>query len=484
MLFIVRLSYRPLRYDAECSSPFLCFGASRMTEYGDSRGTRGLVVVLVVVALAYLPTFSSGWVWDDHFVLEDNPTLSQLDVLLVSYVYGGGAGSSGCCNYRPLMMLSHALAHALWPVPAMERLLSLMAHLLAVFFVVGITRRLGSTASWSLFAGALLGLHTAASEAALWPNARSDLLASLLVLGGWWLFVRERDLLAGVLFGLGPFFKESLLLAPLVAAVFLLGRKRMSWSFILPVFAGLAAYLGLREALDMQVPFGAASTDPLGALGAIAWRGGELVLVPSSVDALPMYLSRPLLGAFVVALGLGALVVSWGRPALAGMCATALVLVPNAAASAQNGLIGDRYFHLLVGSLAIGLAVAAGRRHLHPAAWSIPLLLACLTFARAGDWQSDAKVFGHSLASDPNNPFAAFHVAYDLHVRSGDCSAAIPLYELGLRVDLRAGNNLLACLLDQGKNEEVLRRGPQIADWAADNPGPPRKYRSCCDAAW
>jgi hypothetical protein len=239
------------------------------------------------------------------------------------------------------------------------------------------------------------------------------------------------------------------------------------------VFAGLSSYLGLREFLDMQVPVGASATDPLGAVGAIFWRGLELVLVPSSVDALPLYVSRPGLGAIALILGMVAVLASRGRPALAAICTGTLVLVPNAAASAQNGLIGDRYFHLLIGVLAVGLAVLAGRRRLHPLAWLVPVLLACMTFARAGDWQSDAKVFGHSMNSDPANPFAAFHVAYDLHVRSGDCAAAIPLYERGLEVDLRAGTNLLACLLDQGRNAEVLRQGPQIAAWAPDNPGPP-----------
>jgi len=444
-----------------------------MNEHDDVLRSRSLAAVVLLILLAYLPTFASGWVWDDHFVLEENPTLGQLDVLLVSYVYGGGAGSSGCCNYRPLMMLSHAFAQGLWPGPESERTLSLFAHLLAVLLVVGLARRLGASAGWALFAGALLGVHTAASEAVLWPNARSDLLASVVVLAALWAFAHERDLLAGLLLGLGPFFKESLLLAPLLAGVILLGRRRMSWRFALPMLAGWASYLGLREFLDMQVPVGAASTDTLGAVGAVFWRGLELALVPSSVDALPLYVSRPVLGAVALLLGLGAVVASRGRPALAAICAAAFVLVPNAAASAQNGLIGDRYFHLLIGVLSVGLAVVAGRRRLHPMAWLIPVLLASITFGRAGDWQSDAKVFGHSMSSDPDNPFAAFHVAYDRHVRSGDCVAAVPLYERGLEVDLRAGTNLLACLLDLGQHAEVLRRGPQIAGWAQDNPGPP-----------
>jgi len=432
-----------------------------------------LAAMLLGVVLTYLPTFSAAWVWDDHFVLEDNPTLAQLDVLLVSYVYGGGAGSEGCCNYRPLMMLSHALAQAVSTGPTSERALSLAMHLLAVVLVVGIARGLGASWLWALFAGALLGVHSGASEAVLWPNARSDLLASSLFLAAWWAWTRERDLLAGVLLGLGPFVKESLLVVPLVAVVLLLGRRRFSWRLVVPALLGIAAYLGLREVLDMQVPFGAASTDPLGAIGAAALRGLQLAVVPSSVDALPMYTSRPLLGAAVLLAGAAAVYASWGRPTLAGICAAAFVLIPNAAASAQNGVLGDRYYHLTLAALAVGLAVLAAGRRLHPLAWSIPLLLACLTFARAGDWQSDEQVFGHSIARDPANPFAAFHVAHDLHVRQGDCVAAVPLYQLGMAVDGRAGNNLLACLLDLGRLAELRERGPEIARQSPDNPGPP-----------
>jgi len=225
--------------------------------------------------------------------------------------------------------------------------------------------------------------------------------------------------------------------------------------------------------LDMQVPFGAASTDPLGALGATAVRGVQLALVPSSVDALAQYYSQTVVGVLVLALGLALGVASWGRPALAGICAAALILVPNAAAAAQNGLIGDRYYHLTLASLAVGVAVLGGRRRLHPLAWSIPLLLAALTFVRAGDWQNDEKLFMHSLASDPDNPYAAFHVGHDLHIRKGDCPSAVPLYEVGMTVDLRAGTNLLACLLDLRRYEDVLARGPKIAELSPGNPGPP-----------
>jgi tetratricopeptide (TPR) repeat protein len=445
-----------------------------MTVQHDRARFLALAAVLLGVVVAYLPTFSAGWVWDDHFVLEDNPSLGQLDILLVSYVYGGGAGSDGCCNYRPLMMLSHALAQAVSTGPTSERTLSLAMHLLAVVLVIGIARGLGASWLWALFAGALLGVHSGASEAVLWPNARSDMFASSLFLAAWWAWTRERDLLAGVLLGLGPFVKESLLMVPLVAAVLLLGRRRFSWRLGVPALLGVVAYLGLREVLDMQVPFGAASTDPVGAMGAAALRGVQLALVPSSVDALPMYTSRPVLGGLVLLAGAAAVYASWGRPTLAGICAAALVLVPNAAASAQNGVLGDRYYHLILAALAVGLAVfAAGRARLPPLAWSIPLLLACLTFVRAGDWQSDEQVFGHSIAADPANPFAAFHVAHDLHVRKGDCAAAVPLYQLGMAVDGRAGNNLLACLLDLGRLEELRERGPEIARRSPDNPGPP-----------
>jgi len=444
-----------------------------MTEPSESGPHRWLAAVLLLVVLAYLPTFSGAWVWDDHRVLEDNPTLAQLDVLLVSYVYGGGAGSEGCCNYRPAMMLSHALAQGLWQGPTSERLLSLLVHLLAVVLVVGIARRLGAAWPWALFAGALLGVHTGASEAVLWPNARSDLLASTVFLAAWWAWSRERELLAGVLLGLGPFFKESLLVVPLVAAVLLIGRRRLRWRLLLPVMLGLVSYLALREFLDMQVPFGAASSDPLGALGAAAVRGMQLAVVPSAVDALPIYTSRPILGVLVIACGLAAVGLGFGRPTVAGICAALLVLVPNAAASAQNGVLGDRYYHLVLAAVAIGLAVLGGGRRLHPLAWAIPLLLAAMTFVRAGDWQSDERIFGHSIATDPANPFAAFHVAHDLHTRKGDCVSAIPLYEVGMTVDARAGTNLLACLLTLGLVDEALARGPTIAELAPDNPGPP-----------
>jgi tetratricopeptide (TPR) repeat protein len=42
-----------------------------------------------------------------------------------------------------------------------------------------------------------------------------------------------------------------------------------------------------------------------------------------------------------------------------------------------------------------------------------------------------------------------------------------------MTVDARAANNLLACLLDLDRHEEVLARGPEIAEFSPGNPGPP-----------
>ena len=100
--------------------------------------------------------------------------------------------------------------------------------------------------------------------------------------------------------------------------------------------------------------------------------------------------------------------------------------------------------------VALPSAPSAGQARAALLGWLAPALLIPPTIARGHDWVDDAHVFGVDLVADPSNPYAAFHVAWDLQSRRHDCADAIPLYRQALDVEPRAVTNLQACLADRG----------------------------------
>ncbi|MFT4978430.1 MAG: tetratricopeptide (TPR) repeat protein [Myxococcota bacterium] len=271
-----------------------------------------------------------------------------------------------------------------------------------------------------------------------------------------------------MLLALTPLCKESYLLAPLIGAAWCLGDKRLRAATVGLPLLGVAAVLGLRSWAAVPLPVGAAASEPVAALGGLLLRGGELVVQPAAADIAAPYVGHPLAGA--AALGLGALAwgLAWGRPRVAALAGALVVLLPAAPAAAQIGLIADRYFYLPLAFVAVVAAGVVEARlpegRWRAVLWGLPLILAPLMGLRAAEWTSDARIFGASLARDPSNPHAAFHVAYDLHQRAGDCAAAEPLYRQAVSVEPRAGRNLQACLLELGRLDEAAAMGEQL--WA------------------
>ncbi len=428
-------------------------------------------LVLLAVVAAYSPSLPGSWIWDDWPQVARNSNLAHPLSLLLGDIRAG-TDMPGTDHYRPLVMLSYVPGQWLLPGPLVERLINLALHLAAVLALAHIGLRLGASTSAAWLGAALLGLHPGASEAVAWVSGRHDLLPSLLFLWAWWAWLAGRPLLAGWLLGLAPFGKESFLLVPACALLWMLGSRRFSWSLLLPAALGPAAYLAIRHAIHLPMPSGVVGGDWGPALTAVSWRALKLAFVPMAPDALPPFVALPAPGWAFALLGLLLLFLARGRPILAGLLACLLLLVPAALASRQLGLLGDRYFYLTFAGCGAALAAARGKGRLPVAAWMLPLGLGVLTLARSSDWVSDSRLFSASMRADPGNPYAAFHLAYDLHTRQGDCQRAIPLYRVGRAVDARSGNNLQACLLNLGRYQEALEMGPALLQADPENPTP------------
>ncbi|MCG8592079.1 MAG: hypothetical protein MJE66_22515, partial [Proteobacteria bacterium] len=446
------------------------------------------LALAAAVAIAYAPSLGGGWVWDDFYQIAHSGALDHPLGLWLHDVWWLAENAPDSDIYRPLAVASHTPGRWLGLGPGFERLVSLGLHLLCVALVAAIARAAGARPDAAWAGAALFALHPGASEAVAWISARHDLLATAVFLCGWWGLAAGRTAVAAVGLGLAVFAKEPFLLAPLAACIWMWGGGRWRPAPVILASVAIAAYLGIRLAIGLTLSSSSAfGPDLVGVAGGVALRGLALALVPGSADALPVLTPAPAVGWVLVGLVPLVLAVTRGRPALAASLTPLPLLAPAIPASAALGLCGDRYFYVGFASLGIACALAAtawlerqpppgrrisGHRALAGAALVVALVLGSATFLRAGDWRDNESVFGASLARDPNNPYAAFHLAHELHARQNDCEAALPLYEAALAVEQRARNNRQACLLDLGRIREAAELGPALVAEDPTNPGP------------
>lgn len=429
-------------------------------------------LLLSMTALVYSPMIWAGFVWDDFPLIVDNAQVQSLSLIgqwfradLWAGLEGVGFESGGQSGfYRPLVLMSFALDHALWGgSPIGFHLQSLFWHLLAVGLLSRLLRALFS-ADVALVGAAVYALHPALSEGVLWIAARNDPMGVALVLGAV-LCLLPRQVSFSRLVGGGFLFLAALLCkeSSLVGFALLVVLDWGRWGRLRGVsrYAALGlAVLGcwvMRswahiQAVDLDLAVG---VDLLRSQGeqvlSIYFR---LLLWPFdlSVGRSLDYLREPP-GFTLIGLVVGgvacALLLRLGRKwAVAGLGFAALAFVPALVAISAKGQLGERYLTLpmvgivlaICGALTgarLGARLGARRTGLGLAVFSI--LSAWGIQQRIPDWQSEELLWTAAAASDPS-PYTWANLghmhnreAIRVRAQGGDASAgferAMALFE-------------------------------------------------------
>ena len=392
---------------------------------------RELVALLVATAVAYLPCLGNGYVWDDIPLIVGNslftepfdPATAFFTDLWSSADIGDEAPSG---YFRPVMVASLWLDHALCGGAALAHLHSLCWHLVAVWAALRLGRRVvGAPAGW---VGAIwFAVHPAQTEAVYWVAARNDLMAAalgLLALSSvcaekprpGWAFVATAGAMGS---------KESVILLPVVAACLLWWSPRQLSSSladgvrrVLPLIAGIAVLLGLRIWVGVDGARGPSSAgltlvrSSLPELG--GWVGWKLLMPwPLSIGHVLEYLDRqgsaPLAGGWAVLTIMGGWVVVRGsRVSRLGLAWALLFGSPVVWALASTGWMAERYLYLPVlgvGWMMGGATACFGARAARM--WvGIGVIWAVLVSVRAGDWVSDDTLWSSAWETTPS-PFTA-----------------------------------------------------------------------------
>lgn len=323
---------------------------ARNDRIGSMTQAAAACLALLVVALAFLPALSAGWIWDDRADVLDNPAATP----------AGFAAALGTTN-RPLIKATYALQRA-WTGddPRPFHVANLLLHLAAAAAVARLARRVlpasGRAAELVAWGAAVLwAIHPAAVEAVAPVSGRSALLSSLLVVATLLLVTapappRRLGAVAAALCACAaPLAKETALVLPALLALWqaTLGvgepraRALSRWR---PLLLGWAAALGAIAASDRHrelVAFSLAERSPLDALRGNLFALFELAglwLAPASLSidppapvALPWTAPATLARLALFAAVVGAVVVlRRRRPAVAfALGWTVLALVPS-----------------------------------------------------------------------------------------------------------------------------------------------------------
>jgi hypothetical protein len=396
---------------------------------------RALFAALVAV-VCFAPAVTYGFVYDDHWTVENNAALSgSFAPLMRALLAGRGAAAGVPDATRPAMVASLWLdRHLFGADPAGYHLHSLLLYAacsaLVALAVFGITRRIVA----ATVGGVFFALSPVHAEVVAGVNYREDLISTIAVVGFvTWLFAARRAppklehaLLAAALLGVGLLGKESAVAAvPVVLAALLVRsrprsyseERRVAWTAAGAVLVGWGAWRGwLRAAGRDDVPL------------ALVHRGGtERVLrtarylVRVTLDSLfpfrwaPDYAPEPEPSAWWVA-ALAAIAVTVyllvRRPssrALGAGVAIALVAgLPTCPLLSPINERADRFAFLagLGGAVFWGTAGARLARHIAPRfRWAVLAVAAVPLFVvarrAAAPWESDTTLWNAAVERAP-----------------------------------------------------------------------------------
>ncbi len=371
--------------------------------------------LVLAALLAFGVTLKTGFLWDDHQMIERNPRL-ELTAANFAAAFKGDPFGQGLNYYRPLQTVSNMLDFAVWGYrPFGFHLANFLFHAGTAVLFFYLALALNFPRGPSFWAAALLAVHPAAVEQLLVVAGRAELAAAACSLASLLLFVRGRDAGAFVFFLAACGFKETGLAVPPLAALCLwrLGRGRRDYLRLLPLFAFVPAYLFLRhQALGM----GALSKGALPVLSGLALKAPAALLAYLKEALLPFDMHSHRLQPDIA-------VLRWAAPSalLAGGAALAryggrtavfcagwylLNLAPKLPLLATNDLMLDHWVYLGNAGLFLGAAAWLWERapRLKPLLPAAAAACALLSASNALARDTDLEIYEHAVRRSASKP--------------------------------------------------------------------------------
>ena len=430
----------------------------------------GLLVVLVTFVV-YANTLVNGFVWDDNYVILNNPALKGSVLSLFSGI-DSARSTEPTPYYRPLTLLTFVLEQRLHGFnPFLVRLFNVLLHSANAFLVYRLACLLIKNRSAALLAGLMFAVHPLHSEAVDFNSARNTLLAVFFVLTSY--LVHEHCLkinnnggaVAGALLFLCGLFSKEIAIGGLLFVIALeissnrgIQQQRLKIVYrLMPYLLCMLLYLFLRNHALANVGVSVSIFPGLGERLLnniyIIPKYMLTVLFPASLNNvyfIPDDLHQmvlPLLVAWLGIISTFVWLVTKGRShtTLFGLAwlfifwlpVSGLIPIPSAA-------LADRYLYLP--AIGLWLIVADqtnlwlirrnGVRRFHVAAViCILVILATLTVRRNFDWKSEITLFSRFVEVFPDRAYGYHNLACYYMDTLKNLDRAEQYFEKALQVD-------------------------------------------------
>lgn len=191
-----------------------------------------LAVVLLLAALLWAPSLLGDFVYDDHYLIVDNPVVRSSDQVVAAFTrdyYGQRDPQRGLGYYRPITLLSHWLDWSIWKAaPFGHHLSSLLLHLLATALLYFFVAETFGRPTLALLTTTIFALHPTKAASVAFVSARVDVLAGVFVLSALLCCTRNRWG-APAFYALGLLSKEMAVTLPALLFWRLHDRGRRRW---------------------------------------------------------------------------------------------------------------------------------------------------------------------------------------------------------------------------------------------------------------
>ena len=337
-------------------------------------------LLLLLTVLVFAPALAGDFCWDDRALILGNAVTDDLwgnlgtfftaDLWQTLELAGTDSG-----YYRPLMLVSLAVDRSIAGLsPVWAHAHSLAWHVGAVAALWWVLRKLCEPLP-ALLGALIFALHPLQIETVALIAARNDAMAAAMGLAALGL-VLDKDAKPAALLGAGlltwaaMLSKESAVLLPLLLGALDWARagKPQGWARYGALTAGVALYLLMRTVAGITggAPEPSVWVRLLESLPDLSAIYISLLALPWPLTParhilyLPESMTRYYVVAALVVLAIG--VAIWKardrRLVLAGLVWALLAWLPTLVATADKGLMGERYLYLPLAGLGMALAAA------------------------------------------------------------------------------------------------------------------------------
>lgn len=455
-----------------------------------------LILLLLLTALAYLPSLGGGFLnWDDPWLLESNQSLQHPSLRVLWAIWTDFSLPTRLtfgAEYLPLRDTSHLIEAWLTGIsPAPLRIVNLSIYLGVLVVVHRVMRAVLRSKVSALLATAAFALHPVHVESVAWLAGRKDLLAMLFASLALQAYATRRGRVVfwtSFWFLLAMLSKSMSIALPGLLPLFdIWGKRRPNYRAICASFLAvvliipLHLYVGRLVGMTQRYTSGGIST-ALATMGPVWGRYVGVSLWPLNCSLVHEVPTRtgwglsPMLGYFVVAVAVAIALHQWfkRRPQL--LVAVGFFLVPLLPVSQlivplQNKM-ADRYLWWSVLALCVFLVWLVERWPRFGALVSIVFLAFWLTVTtgRAALFGDSALAFADATRKTTSNGVAPYQLAMALDEQGATERARDAFEEVWRRThgkdetSRRATNNLARLEARQGnfaRAEWILRRGLQ-----------------------